>query len=175
MKRQTTISRHNIQNGQILASMLFTDSDFSDVTLVSADNPHVSAHRAVLSATSSFLRSVLFESCQQNTFLYMGMIDFKVLQSLVEFIYLGHCSIDSDKEGQLKSLALQLGVDMSDHSVDIASSSEDNLTPDIKKENSLVESEVDKTPGKIMGGEPQIHEITFGSKGDNNSKDKITE
>ena len=175
MKRQTTISRHNIQNGQILASMLFTDSDFSDVTLVSADNQHVSAHRAVLSATSSFLRSVLFESCQQNTFLYMGMIDFKVLQSLVEFIYLGHCSIDSDKEGQLKSLALQLGVDMSDHSVDIASSSEDNLTPDIKKENSLVESEVDKTPGKIMGGEPQIHEITFGSKGDNNSKDKITE
>ena len=169
----TTISRKNIPNCQMLANMLFTDSDFSDVTLVSADNQHVSAHRAVLSAASSFLRSVLFESCQQNTFLYMGMIDFKVLQSLVEFIYLGHCRIDSDKEGQLKSLAVQLGVDMSDTTVDIAGSSEDNLTQDINKENSLVDSEVDKSPGKVMEDETQIHGISFGGKRDDNSKDNL--
>ena len=50
----------------------------------------------------------------------MGMADLEVLQSLVEFIYLGHCSIVSAKEVEVKLLALQLGVDIGDHSEDTA-------------------------------------------------------
>ena len=168
MERKVVINRQNISNGKSLADILFLDSDFSDVTLVSADNQHVSAHRAVLSANSSFLRSILFESCQQNTFLYMGMVDFEVLQSLVRFIYLGHCSIDSDKEGQMRSLALQLGVDMRDLTQDIARSPDDILTQDVIIENNLGCFEVERS--KVdMDGKTQTHELTFGVR-DGDSK-----
>ena len=97
----------------------------------------MSAHRAVLSANSSFLRSVLFESFQQNPFLYMGMVDFEVLQALVELIYLGHCSTNRDKEGQIKSLALQLGVNIDNQPQEIAGSYDDNLIRDILPKNNL--------------------------------------
>ena len=50
---------------------LTSDFDFSDVTLVCADNQHLPAHRAVLCATSSFLRKLLYDSQQQRTFLYL--------------------------------------------------------------------------------------------------------
>ena len=98
-------------NYQGLANKMFEDSDFCDVTLVSADNQHVPAHKAVLSSSSSFLRGILFESLQQNTFLYMGMISFEVLKALVRYIYLGHCSIEKNKERDLYALAKQLEID----------------------------------------------------------------
>ena len=161
METKILISRSNTPNGKSLADMLYLDSDFSDVTLVSADNQHVSAHRAVLSANSSFLRSVLLESFQQNTFLYMGMVDFEVLQALVELIYLGHCSTDRDKEGQIKSLALQLGVNISNQSQDIAGLYDDNLIQDILPENNFC-FEVDKST--CIDSKKQSLDINFGRK-----------
>ena len=56
------------------ASKLLLDTEFSDVTLVCADNKQVTCHRAVLASSSSFLRELLLTSKQQNTFLYLGRV-----------------------------------------------------------------------------------------------------
>jgi len=95
-----------------LALQLLRDSDFSDVTLVSGDNHHVAAHRAVLAASSSFLRTLLLDSCQQSTFLYLGMVEGQVLEALVAFIYLGTATLPRRRLEHLLVLADQLGVAM---------------------------------------------------------------
>ena len=80
------------------------------MTLVSGDNQHVAAHRAVLGASSPFLRRILFESLQQRTFLYLGQVDRQVVEALVQWLYLGRCEVDRGWMEQLCSLAGQLGV-----------------------------------------------------------------
>ena len=75
---------------------LFLDQDFSDVTLVCADNKKLQCHRAVLAASSSFLRELLRTTTQQNTYLYFGRIREGELLSLLEYIYLGQCSVEKE-------------------------------------------------------------------------------
>ena len=94
-----------------LLQKLLTDTDFSDVTLVCVDNKQISVHRAVLAASSCFLRKLLYSSLQQSTFLYLGLVQYEVVQSLVQYIYLGHCNIHTDSLESLQSLAQQLGVE----------------------------------------------------------------
>ena len=101
-------------DGSTLAKHLFSDSDFSDVTLVCNDGQQVAAHRAVLAASSGLLRRLLMECNQKNTFLFMGMVDFEVLSALVQFTYLGfHDLVEKKKLEQLTSLANQLEISMS--------------------------------------------------------------
>ena len=89
---------------------LLDDSDFTDVTLGSKDGLQVSAHRAVLCASSPFLRKLLVESLQQNTFLYLNLVNHEMLKALVEFVYLGSCQVPRSRMEDLKALARQLGV-----------------------------------------------------------------
>ena len=93
-----------------LLHVILSDADFADVTLVSGDNQHVAAHRAVLGASSPFLRRILFESLQQRTFLYLGQVDRQAVEALVQWLYLGKCQVDRGQMAQLCSLAGQLGV-----------------------------------------------------------------
>ena len=76
-----------------MGNKLFCDPDFSDVTLVCADNQHLPAHRAVLCASSSLLRELLYDSQQQRTFLCLARVLQEDMRTLLQFIYLGNCSV----------------------------------------------------------------------------------
>ena len=89
---------------------LFSDSDFSDVTLVCGDNQHLPAHRAVLCASSTFLRQLLYDSQQQRTFLYLGPVPYQDMLTLLELVYLGHCSVQKDRLGEVEAVAAGLGI-----------------------------------------------------------------
>ena len=89
---------------------LFSDSDFSDVTLVCGDNQHLPAHRAVLCASSSFLRQLLYDSQQQRTFLYLAPVSYEDMRSLLEVIYLGSCTLPRHRLDAVMALAAGLGV-----------------------------------------------------------------
>ena len=90
---------------------LLHDSDFSDVTLVCGDNQYISAHRAVLSCSSPFLRRLLYDSQQQSTFLYLGQAQTEEVEALLKFIYLGSCAVHKSRLEALKTLAAGLGVE----------------------------------------------------------------
>ena len=98
------------QHHQSIANKLFLDTDFTDVTLVSQDKQHVSAHRAVLSASSDFFRCILYISLQQNMVTYHVEAESDIIQALLKFIYLGHCTIQEKKEQLFFSLAEQWGI-----------------------------------------------------------------
>ena len=80
------ISNSNISIRNNLLKTMFYDIDFSEVTLVTLDNQHIPSHRSVLSASSPFLRRILFECLQQGTFLYLGMVESEIGQAIVNFI-----------------------------------------------------------------------------------------
>ena len=105
-----SISNSDIKSTPDLGIHLLSDTDFSDVTLVSEDGQHLVAHRAVLAQGSPFLRSILYESLQQRTFLYLGTGKADILQELLKFLYLGQCQVPKDSIDQLVQLARQLKI-----------------------------------------------------------------
>ena len=94
-----------------LGEQLLGDPDFSDVTLVCRDGQQIPAHRAVLSRSSMFLRQLLYDSLQQNTFLYLGSVKYRDLVALLNFIYLGSCTVSKISKVSVTSLATALEVE----------------------------------------------------------------
>ena len=144
-------------DGSTLPRFLFSDPDFTDVTLVCKDGQQVVAHKAVLAASSAFLRRLLVDSSQQTTLLYMGMVEFDLLSALVQFVYLGfHDLVGENKLEQLASLASQLEISMSGEkavSEDIKGGilgqvGQSDILKQTEKENKIGESAEDVINGK---------------------------
>ena len=93
-----------------LGEQLLADPDFSDVTLVCRDGQHIQAHRAVLCSSSRFLRQLLYDSIQQRTFLYLSSVEHRDLEVLLNFIYLGSCTLLKKHKDQVTALAAALEV-----------------------------------------------------------------
>ena len=100
----------NIESLNIIGNTLLNDIDFCDVTLVCADNQHLPAHRAVICTGSNFLRELLYDSQQQRTFLYFGRVQLADLRPLLDFLYLGSCSVERSRLEIVKALADDLKI-----------------------------------------------------------------
>ena len=72
---------------------LFTEQDFRDVTLVSADAKLISAHKVVLSSSSPFFRNILTRNPHQSPLIFLKGVNFSELDLLVRFIYIGECEV----------------------------------------------------------------------------------
>ena len=70
-------------------SKLWEQRDFTDVTLVSADDQQMEAHRGILAASSPFFKNILLKNPHQKPLLYLGNVDQARLTSILQFIYLG--------------------------------------------------------------------------------------
>ena len=124
---------NKIDRSTNIGNKLISDFDFTDVTLVCAENQHIPAHRAVLCANSSFLRELLYDSQQQRTFLYLGRVHHEDFRTLMEFMYLGTCSVRKDSLADVMALAAELEI--SEFLVDI------KMHPDLNNETlSLIDA-----------------------------------
>ena len=72
---------------------LFSDSEFTDVSLASSDHKQLRGHKAILGAASSFFRSIFKQNPAANLVLYLKGVTAKDLGSIMEFVYLGQTSI----------------------------------------------------------------------------------
>ena len=70
--------------------------DFFDVTLVSDDEEHISAHKLVLSASSDFFRNILRKASHSNPMIYLHGFGSKELQFVMDYIYLGEIQVLQD-------------------------------------------------------------------------------
>ena len=85
------------------------EKDFMDVTL-SCGESQVTAHKVVLSACSSFFRSVLRRNPHQHPLLYMKGVSFSDLKSLLDFMYYGEVHIAQENLNSFLSVAEELQV-----------------------------------------------------------------
>ena len=90
--------------------LLFGDYNFTDVTLVSADNQQIPAHKVILSSGSPFFREIFLRNPHPQPLLYLN-IRYSDLLSLVRFIYLGECEVDQRDIDQFLKTALDLRLE----------------------------------------------------------------
>ena len=75
---------------------LYTDTDFTDVTLATDDDKQIKAHKVILSSCSSFFRRILLNNPHQHPLLYLKGVKFAQLKSIIQFIYLGQAEVNQD-------------------------------------------------------------------------------
>ena len=75
------------------------DKHLFDVTLVTDDETVVSAHKIVLSATSSFFKSLFKRVTQKDPVIYLGSVSGKNLNYILDYVYSGETKmIEEDLE-----------------------------------------------------------------------------
>ena len=72
---------------------LWNDQDFADVTLATADDHNIRAHKVILSSCSQFFRNIFLMNPHQNPLLYLKDIRYKELALIMKLIYLGQCEV----------------------------------------------------------------------------------
>ena len=69
------------------------EKDLFDVTLVSDDYAFIGAHKVVLSAFSEFFKNLIKMMPQQNPIIYLGGLDSKHLNYMLDYLYIGEALI----------------------------------------------------------------------------------
>ena len=92
-------------------SVLRQEQDFYDVTLVSEDETQIQAHKLVLSASSSFFKSILKKNSHSHPLLYLSGVDSKCLGFVLDYIYEGEVQIYQDELDRFLETAQKLKVE----------------------------------------------------------------
>ena len=90
-------------------SSLFDNPDFSDVTLVCEDQTRVFAHKAILSANSSFFQKIFTSNPQEMQCIYLR-IKFCDLQAVISFIYTGQCKVNKESLQDFLEISTDLEI-----------------------------------------------------------------
>ena len=87
------------------------EEDFFDVTLVSDDEHHISAHKLVLSSSSEFFKNILRKVKQVNPVVYLYGIQAKELYSVMDYIYEGEVQLFEKDLDYFLSIAQKLRIE----------------------------------------------------------------
>ena len=69
------------------------ESYLDDVTLVSEDFKHISAHKLVLSACSEFFKNVLQQTKQSQTLICLDGLNSEDLRNILDYVYEGEVKV----------------------------------------------------------------------------------
>ena len=86
------------------------EEDLFDVTLVSDDDVQISAHKLVLSASSSFFKSILRKNSHPQPFIYLSRINSTNLGFILDYIYQGEVQIFQEQLDAFLDVAQKLKV-----------------------------------------------------------------
>ena len=90
---------------------LLTDTEYTDVTLVSDDRRKIRAHKVVLASASQFFREILPEISSHNPVLFLKGIDHSELLSIIRFIYVGATEVAENNLDKFMKAAQDLQVE----------------------------------------------------------------
>jgi len=93
------------------AGHLRQQPDFHDVTLVCEDNQLVPAHKVILSAGSSFFRSVLGQHLHPHPLIYLRGVGGAEVGHLLDLLYTGEARVEEHLLPSLLTTATNLGVE----------------------------------------------------------------
>jgi len=89
---------------------LRSETDLSDVTLVSEDGHQVEAHRVILAASSPFFESLLRKLKHPHPLIYMRGIKSEDLVAIVDFLYYGETNVDGGNIDAFLAIAEELNL-----------------------------------------------------------------
>ena len=136
------------------------ESHFFDVTLVSADQKQIPAHKLVLAACSDFFKAILTENSHSHPLLYIDGVTAGQLNQVLDYIYQGEVNVYQEDLDSFLSIAQKLKLE------GLMGSPEDN-TPD---EENLPKIEESFTQFKGMSDATfSLEENEFAQKDNKNS------
>ena len=90
---------------------VFRQSNFlADVTLVCDDQRELKAHKVVLSSLSVVMENILNGHSEENLRIYLTVIQYKHMESILEFIYSGETSLEKKDIHEITEIAKQLAI-----------------------------------------------------------------
>ena len=89
---------------------MYFDTHYTDVTLATADDKHIQAHKVILSSFSSVFRNILLKNNHQKPLIYLKDIHHSELSLILKLIYLGQCQVGSDYVEKLLACAKDLQI-----------------------------------------------------------------
>merc|ERR1712129_153435 len=89
---------------------LYTDNDFTDVTLATEDGRQLKAHKVILSSCSSFFKKILLNNPHQHILLFLKGVRYSQLKSVLQFIYLGQAEVEQENLQQFMDSAKDLEI-----------------------------------------------------------------
>ena len=98
------------QNLSSAFQQLRNNNDFLDVTLVSEEGDHLSAHKAILSTSSDFFQEILTKANHTNPLLFLSGFNFKVLTAVLDFIYNGKVKLYQEEVDMFLESAQKLKI-----------------------------------------------------------------
>ena len=123
-------------------SVLRKEEDFLDVTLVTDDEQHISAHKLVLAASSEFFKSILHRATHSKPMIYLSGFGVKELNSVMDYIYQGEVQIYQNDLDKFLEVAQKLKIEGL-----IGGEQKDESKNDILMED---EEQVEDVPDKSM-------------------------
>ena len=87
------------------------EEDLFDVTLVSDDEVQMSAHKLILSACSSFFKSILKKNPHSSPLLYLSGVDSTNLGYILDYIYQGEVQLLQDHLNPFMDVAQKLKIE----------------------------------------------------------------
>ena len=121
-----------------LREMLFNMSnmnEMTDVTLVCEDKQQIKAHKVVLSACSPVFKTIICDNLTSIPLIYLRGIESCEMQSILEFIYLGHATVYQSRMTEFMSVAKTLEIkdiskDIEDEKIEQSNNLMDNQKVD---------------------------------------------
>ena len=87
-----------------------SNSNFTDVTLVSNDNNKFHAHKAILSAHSEYFSTIFTSHNNENQVLLLAGAKAQEVSNLINFMYQGYVNVPKKHVDDLMSLASGLNI-----------------------------------------------------------------
>ena len=117
------------------------EKDFSDVTLVSDDEVHISSHKLVLSSCSDFFKNMLRKSTHSSPLIYLPGIQSKELNYIMDYIYKGEVQLFKDDLDTFLEVGKKLKVDGLLGDVQTPPHEKDNTSQDLTEESFVIKGE----------------------------------
>ena len=89
---------------------LFNSDDFSDVTLATADDKQISAHKLILSSFSPFFKNIILKNPHDKPLIYLKDIQHSELILVIQLIYMGQCDVRNDHLERFLAIANDLEI-----------------------------------------------------------------
>ena len=121
------------QVSQSLAALRLEDY-LSDVTLLTEDQVHMSAHKFVLSSSSSFFQSIFRQNVHSHPLLYLSDVHSGTLKLVMDYVYQGEAQMSQNELKIFLKVADKLKIqdltDLEDNVVDSAEDIENSTEKD---------------------------------------------
>ena len=127
--------------------LLRREEDFFDVTLVSDDGEHWSAHKLVLASSSTFFKNIFKLHSKSHPLLYLSGVHSSELEKVLDYIYQGEVNVREENVKVFLQIAQKLRLEGLNDALDFEQAKiqeHKSLIEDIEEEQQVKQQLVDE-------------------------------